>query len=496
MSRPFPPSFAKHVCRAATWLMLLSPVAWAADVLQLAPESPDKPWAIPSVSGTADRAGPWVQRDAVFGQGKGVPIEQNRRYSLAELIDIAQRNNPETRIAWEQARRAALAVGLDESEYAPQVSIDVIGGYQRTPLPIPTTTIPAGYFISDTREIFPVLALKWLLFDFGRREGQDQAARANSFVANVTFTGVHQKLVYTVSRAYFSLGAARGRLSSARRAVTAAETVQDAAVSRRERGLATVVVPAQAQRQTAQARYYLTKATGDERTAYANLIASLGVAADARIDIVDSSQQPLPAEPPEDMDTVLRDALAHRPDVIAAIGKIEAAEGALKSRRADYYPKIGLSAQIFENIGGFSTDGGPWSTVNKPGGSILLTLSVPLYDGGGRDSRVASAQSEVAAARDSLAQVRDAATLQVVSAYNDLKTSLAAYSAAVALREAAQTAYEAALGAFNGGVGTYTDVASELSSLATADAQKEDAHANVFTAAAALAFASGVVQAK
>ncbi len=494
MSRPFPSNFATHVCRAAAWLMLLSPVAWAADVLQLAPESPDKPWAIPSVFGTADRAGPWVQRDAVFGQGKGVPIEQNRRYSLAELIDIAQRNNPETRIAWEQARRAALAVGLDESEYAPQVSIDVIGGYQRTPLPIPTTTIPAGYFISDTREIFPVLALKWLLFDFGRREGQDQAARANSFVANVTFTGVHQKLVYTVSRAYFSLGAARGRLSSARRAVTAAETVQDAAVSRRERGLATVVVPAQAQRQTAQARYYLTKATGDERTAYANLIASLGVAADARIDIVDSSQQPLPAEPPEDMDTVLRDALAHRPDVIAAIGKIEAAEGALKTRRADYYPKIGLSAQIFENIGGFSTDGGPWSTVNKPGGSILLTLSVPLYDGGGRDSRVASAQSEVATARDSLAQVRDAATLQVVSAYNDLKTSLAAYSAAVALREAAQTAYEAALGAFNGGVGTYTDVASELSSLATADAQKEDAHANVFTAAAALAFASGVVQ--
>ena len=494
MSRPFPPSFAKHVCRAAAWLTLLSPVAWAADVLQLAPESPDKPWAIPSVSGTADRAGPWVQREAVFGQGIGVPIEQNRRYSLAELIDIAQRNNPETRIAWEQARRAALAVGLDESEYAPQVSIDVIGGYQRTPLPIPTTTIPAGYFISDTREIFPVLALKWLLFDFGRREGQDQAARANSFVANVAFTGVHQKLVYTVSRAYFSLGAARGRLSSARRAVTAAETVQDAAVSRRERGLATVVVPAQAQRQTSQARYYLTKATGDERTAYANLIASLGVAADARIDIVDSSQQPLPAEPPEDMDTVLRDALAHRPDVIAAFGKIEAAEGALKTRRADYYPKIGLSAQIFENIGGFSTDGGPWSTVNKPGGSILLTLSVPLYDGGGRDSRVASAQSEVAAARDSLAQVRDAATLQVVSAYNDLKTSLAAYSAAVALREAAQTAYEAALGAFNGGVGTYTDVASELSSLATADAQKEDAHANVFTAAAALAFASGVVQ--
>ena len=494
MSRPFQPSTAKHACRGAACLLLLSPLA-CTNVSKLAPESPDKPWVIPS-SAEANHTLPWMERAAGSGQDSSVPIEQNRRYSLAELIYIAQRNNPETRVAWEHARQAALAVGLAESEYAPQVSIDVIGGFQRTPLPIPSNVDPAGYFISDSRELIPMVALKWLLFDFGRRAGEDQAARANSFVANVTFTGVHQKLLYTVSRAYFSLGAARGRLSAAQRAVAAAETVENAAVARRARGLATVVVLAQAQRLTAQARYDLTKATGDERTAYANLIASLGVAAGARIEIADSSQQPLPAEPPEDIDALLRDALTHRPDVIAAIGKIGAAEGTLKSRRADYYPKLGVAAQVYENIGGFSNNGSPYATVNKPGGNILLTLSVPLYDGGARDSRVSSAQSEVASARANLAKVRDAATLQVVSAYNDLKTSLAAYSAAAALRTAAQTAYDAALDAFNSGVGTYIDVASEQNSLAMADAQKEDIHANVFTAAAALALASGMVSSK
>ena len=202
----------------------------------------------------------------------------------------------------------------------------------------------------------------------------------------------------------------------------------------------------------------------------------------------------LPAEPPGDIDALLRDAMTHRPDVIAAIGKIEAAEGTLKSRRADYYPTIGVAAQIYQNIGGFNSNGGPFYTVNKAGGNILLTLSVPLYDGGARESRVSSAQSQLAAARDNLDQVRDAATSQVVSAYNDLKTSLAAYSAAEALRTAAQTSYDAALGAFNGGVGTYTDVASEETALAVADAQRADAHANVFTAAAALAFSLGTVQ--
>ena len=67
------------------------------------------------------------------------------------------------------------------------------------------------------REIIPALALKWLLFDFGRRDAQLQAARADSCVANVAFTGAHQKLIFEVSQAYFDLGAARGKLHAGRR---------------------------------------------------------------------------------------------------------------------------------------------------------------------------------------------------------------------------------------------------------------------------------------
>ena len=58
---------------------------------------------------------------------------ERHRYELAELIDLAQRLNPETHEAWEQARQAALAVGLVESNYAPQISIEAIAGFQRTP---------------------------------------------------------------------------------------------------------------------------------------------------------------------------------------------------------------------------------------------------------------------------------------------------------------------------------------------------------------------------
>jgi outer membrane protein len=57
-------------------------------------------------------------------------IDPNKRYELPELIDLAQRVNPETRVAWEAARRAALAVGLVESEYFPVLAISALGGYK------------------------------------------------------------------------------------------------------------------------------------------------------------------------------------------------------------------------------------------------------------------------------------------------------------------------------------------------------------------------------
>ena len=499
MLRRFRRSRFPVACVRTTILAFLSAAAWAADPLQLAPPAPDKPWVIPAPEEAARRFGQSSERQwgkAASGALKEniAAVEPGHRYNLAELIDLAQRLNPETREAWEQARQAALAVGLVDSNYAPQVSIEAIGGFQRTPLPIPTNLIPKGYFISDTREFIPMVALKWLLFDFGRRDGLDQAVRANSFVANVAFTGAHQKLIFNVSRAYFALGGARGRVIAAREALKNAEVVQDAAQSRRDQGVGTSVSLAQAQRQTAQARFSLIKVTGDERKAYTDLIATIGLEADTRLEIADSSERPLPAEPPEQIEPMLRDALENRPDVIAALGRIEAAQGVLKSRRAAYYPEVGLAAQVYQNMGSLSTDGSPYYSVNKPGGNILLSIKVPLFDGGARDSGTAMAQSEVAAAREKLDQVRDTAVQQVVSAYNDLKTSLASYVAAVALRDAAKTSYDAAFDAYRQGVGTYTDVTSEQTSLARADAEMSDAHANAFTAAAALALATGAIR--
>jgi outer membrane protein TolC len=193
------------------------------------------------------------------------------------------------------------------------------------------------------------------------------------------------------------------------------------------------------------------------------------------------------------MSQVLEQALTRRPDILAALGRVEAAEFSVESAKAAWYPRISLVAQVFQNAGALSSDGGPYSTVNKTGGNVLLAFSMPLLDGGARGARLSMAQAALDGARARLEEARDTAALQVATAYNDLTSGLAAYAATLEVAAAARTAYEAALESYALGVGTYTDLAAEEGALARAEAARVDAHAGVFTAAAALALVTGAI---
>jgi outer membrane protein len=507
---------AKGGAVAAALVVTLS--SCATRELARAPARPDQPWRIPEDSeyvgdlrnashgdpgasaadGRVANAAPPPTKESAgrpddASSENRVSFDAGHSYALPELIDIAERHHPETREAWERARQAALAVGLAEHTYLPLISAKVIAGYQHTPLPIPASLIPAGFFTFDSLEVLPTLAIDWLLFDFGQRSGQVEAAKAKSFVANVAFTGAHQKVIYSVSRDYFALGAARAHVRVAEYAARNAQLVQDISETRQAHGLATVVEVAQARRQTAQAHFNVVRASGSERSAYSALVASMGVEPTASVGVADSSDRPVPTAPMQDVRTMVEDAVARRPDVIAALGNVRAAEEGLRSARAAYFPKIALSAQVYQNIGALSTEGGPFYSLNKPGASALLGLDLPLFDGGARAAQIAIASSEVSASRAALDGARDRAVEEVTTAYDHLYTSLAEYEAATTVETTATTALDAALDAYRSGVGTLNDVITAENGLSDAQLEKENGRANVFTSAASLAFATGSI---
>src|SRR5262249_53700089 len=156
-----------------------------------APPSSVRPWAPPALP---RYEGELREYEPPQSERRYLPaIDPRKTYNLAELIDIAQRSNPEARVAWERARMAAAAVGLTESAYYPYIVAAAAGGYDRAFIPFPTLrTLPqppptngnlpnvevvgGGNLVTESLLARGELTAKWLLLDFGGRKAVREAA--------------------------------------------------------------------------------------------------------------------------------------------------------------------------------------------------------------------------------------------------------------------------------------------------------------------------------
>ena len=432
------------------------------------PADPDLPWPEPVVG-----------------------VDQSHVYSLAELIDLAERNNKETRVAWEQARQAAIGVGVVRAALLPQLTADALGGYTHSALPFPTTLAPRGYITSNGEGFFPELVLHYLLFDFGRTRAEIKAARETSFAANVAFTAAHQRLILAVAKAYYELGGADAELKAARSSVESAALLRKAAESRYGRGEATVLDVALARRGTAQASLDLTQAASVRQQAMFALVAALGYAPMMTLHVADASEQPLSAATTGTVTELMRQALQKRPDILADLARLRAADAGVAKARAAFNPKLSISAHVNGNIGGISVDNGPQDSIAQPEAGVFLRLDWPIYEGGLLRNELRLAQSKRDEAADVLQESQERALRDVASAFDQTEAGLAQYQASLTLETASRTAFDQASEAYVHGLGNVTDAASAATALAQARANSARAHAQALANAASLAFSAG-----
>src|SRR5438309_2055570 len=218
------------------------------------PPSPDKPWAPPELPKyEGELAG---QRFRAFENGSHISIDPRKVYNLAELIDIAEQSNPDTRVAWQRARQAAAAVGLSESAYYPFLVASAAAGYDRAFIPFPTLAVNekkllmnpslnavsitgGGSLVTEAQVYRGELSAKWLLLDFGERSAVVASAKEQLMMANVGFNGTHQKIVFQVTERFYQLGTARQKVLVSQSALEAAQTVEQAVQARIDNGHAT-----------------------------------------------------------------------------------------------------------------------------------------------------------------------------------------------------------------------------------------------------------------
>src|SRR5262245_4275792 len=451
---------------------------------QVAP-GPAAPWQSPNLQRYSNTLRPT----------EPVPIDPSRQYDLLELIDVAQRTNPETRIAWERARQAAVAVGLVESEYFPMLSLAAFGGYQSLPLPAPQNLIPDGFFRVETLHLTPGLGLKWLLLDFGRRGATMDAAKERLLAANLGFNRTHQALAFRVQRAFYALTSVRARIAVARASLDAARVVQEAAEARSRQGLETVPELLLARQQAVQAEFELEDVTAKERDAQVALAEILGILPTTPLQIVDFSALALPNALEDSVERVIDRALDQRPDLIAKVALVREKEAAVRRARAEYFPTLSVAGDVGGElarsrftVSGRSTD---WFNVAEPTYGAGLRFEWPLFEGGMRQRRVELAEAERRAAEAEVAAARDRAISEVWKAYTDVRLGFRRLDVASALVKASESSYEAVLRSYRLGLGTLVDLLAARRELSRSRFQEVDTKLQLLDASVALAFSTG-----
>src|SRR5262244_3304298 len=272
------------------------------DTRDLAPASPDTPWQFEPSTESSTAPAPAAVGTRRFGVPENTAVQlpapadigPNHVYSLVELMDIAQRRNPATRVAWEQARQAAINVGIARAVYLPSLTASAIAGWEHFVLPFPSNLVSQGFIVYNAQEVIPQLTVNYLLFDFGGRAAAVEAAGQISLAGNVAFTAAHQRLIFNVARAYFTLDGADAALRAAQQALADAKVVQQSAEALFGRGLDTIVDVQLARRGTAQAQYDLTQANTAQHDAMYTLLATMDLPPTTRLRVAGASERPLP----------------------------------------------------------------------------------------------------------------------------------------------------------------------------------------------------------
>ncbi|MEQ1666970.1 MAG: TolC family protein [Sulfuriferula sp.] len=404
----------------------------------------------------------YLQRDC------GLP---NHAMNLLDAINTALCNNPQTRVAWANAQVAAGQLGSAQSTYLPTVNGTANLSRDHSALTgLDTTNRSLG------------LSLNYLLFDFGTRSAQRDAALATLDAANRNQDVAVNNVYLALVQAYYQYFANQALVASLLAAEKSAKLSFDAANARYQAGTNTRADVLQAQTAYSQAQLTRVRADGDMRVAQGALSNAMGLNADAMLNLSPPTDDLVLKSLPDNVRDLIAQAQQQRPDLLAAAAQLRAAQAQVRVNEAAGKPTLSLTG---------STNYQDNGTINGTGSSIGLVVNVPLFTGFNSTYKIRTAQAQVSAQQAQQAQLSNQVALDVWRAWQNLATENTALTASADLVASASASAELALGRYRAGVGNILDVLNAQSSLSSARTQQIQAQYNLRIAKVALAQAVG-----
>jgi outer membrane protein TolC len=438
-----------------------------------APSASSALWSPPAAvtaAGARDTAGLALSRTAT------------RQFTLPEVIDVALRNSPATKVSWTQARAAVDVYGSTEGRLFPTVLAGVTANQQLT-APTP------GRAAVERAQYGPSISLSYTVLDFGGRTGSINVARQTAVAADLTHNATVENTILQVESAAFGYLGTRAQRDAAKVALDEATAALDAANERHRVGLATIADVLQARTARSQAELALQTFEGALMVARGGLAVSMGLPANTPVDIPDVPAADSVHFVAESVDTLIELAVRNRPELATARAQAAAAQSQIRVVRSASLPALALTATG-------ATNGSSAPGFSGPVYQAGVGIQVPVFTGFSTQYDIRAAQEQYQSALARAEVTKQQVIQQVFTAYYTLRTSTDRVRTTRDLLASATQSEVVARERYKEGVGSIVDLLIAQSALASARAESANARWGWRSALAQLAHDVGILNAR
>lgn len=329
------------------------------------------------------------------------------------------------------------------------------------------------------------------LFDLPKYAGY-QKGQTGTRLAEAQFSAAEQQLIVDVARAYFDVLLASDTLASVRSAKAAFAKQLEQARTAFEVGTATITdtYEAQAGFDAARAREIAAESELTVRREALRRLTGLDPQGVAPV----SEKLALAPPAPATLEAWTELAEANSLAIRANREQLELARQDLLEKRGQRLPTLSLSAGYSDNVNDSPSAGS--GARNSRGSAIGVTLSVPLFAGGGLTSQVREAAANELKARDTLEASRRQVREDVRSAYLGVTNGAALVRAQEQLLASSRSKLEATRLGREVGVRTTLDLLQAEQAYAEAVTSLAQSRYNYLLAQLALSQAAGLLDAE
>lgn len=405
--------------------------------------------------------------------------------TLQEAEALALKNHPQVLAARATVLQYNQLVVEARSAYYPGVDAELTGSGGNPQARIGAGFLPASRLFD---RLGTGIQVSQLITDFGRTQNLVGSQRLQAQATQQTYQATRYDVLLAVNQAYLDALRAQTLVKVAQQTVAARQLLSEQVSELAKNKLRSEVDVAFADVNLSQAKLLLLRANDEVQSAFAELDRSLG--SDRQVNYK-LAEEPLPAGPSEDVNSLIAQAFANRPDLISLQLQSRAAARFERAERDLLFPTVS-----FVGVAGALPEVNQILSVPIPNNyeGAAVNVQVPIFNGHLFTARHEAARYQAQAEDQRVRDLQERITRDVRVAWSNSKTAFQNLDVTAQLLRQATLALDLAQGRYNLGLSSIVELSQAQLNLTQAEIENLSAKYDYQRIYAALQYTMGLLR--